>query len=213
MNDTQKALLDIARKQNIAALTLRELGVMVGVGEKPAIVQHHLNQLERKGFLRVDRKNKKTELLFDKEDDRLVRIPVLGAANCGEALNYPSEYAESYITISKTLLGGLRAKVTAALKASGDSMNRAEISAISGGKVSIEDGDYVLIDTSNLGGNFDGRYVVSSIDGMANIKRIKQGEHGIMLISESTKDYPPIYIDESEQHYFVQGLVVGVIKS
>lgn len=213
MNETQKAILEIARKQNIASLTLRELGTMVGVGEKPAIIQHHLTQLERKGFLRVDRKNKKAELLFEKQDDRLVRIPVLGSANCGEALNYPSEYAESYLTVSKELLKNIRGTVVVAFKATGDSMNRAEVTSVSGAKAYIEDGDYVLINTSELSNVRDDSIVLSSIDGMANIKKIKKGEHGVVLLSESTKDYPPIYIDESEQQYFVQGVVIGVVKT
>lgn len=213
MHDIQKALLDLARQRNIAALTLRELGELVGVGPKPAIVQHHLSQLERKGFLRIDRKNKKTELLFEKQDERLVRIPVLGAANCGDALNYPLEYAESYLTVSKELLKNIPGKITAAFRASGDSMNRSEVTSVSGAKANIEDGDYVLVDVSNAPSAKDGDIVLSSIDGMANIKELQKNPHGVMLKSQSTKNYPPIYIDESEQQYFVQGLVVGVVKS
>ena len=56
--------------------------------------------------------------------------------------------------------------------------------------------------------------ILSIIEGAANIKKyVDDKKHGqIVLISESTVNYPPIYIDQN-MDYLVNGVVVQVIKS
>jgi len=62
----------------------------------------------------------------------------------------------------------------------------------------------------------NGEYVLSVIDGLANIKKfyLDQEHQQVMLVSESTKDYPPIIIGENEiGQYVLSGKVVEVIKN
>lgn len=77
----------------------------------------------------------------------------------------------------------------------------------------IEDGDYAIID-SKVKSPENNTYVVSVIGGVCNIKRfVRDTVHNqVILVSESTSDFPPIYIHPEETNYFVSGKVVDVIK-
>ena len=52
-------------------------------------------------------------------------------------------------------------------------------------------------------------YVVSIINGTANIKKVRRSEeqYRIELISESTEAYPPILLHDTDQY-----LIVGEVK-
>ena len=79
---------------------------------------------------------------------------------------------------------------------------------------SIEEGDFVIIDSENRNPK-SGDYVLSIIDGCANIKRFARDRvnNCYVLLSESTKDYPPIFIDEKDfSSYMINGEVIKVIK-
>lgn len=91
----------------------------------------------------------------------------------------------------------------------GHSINRAK----AGGRP-IEDGDYAIVDSTQWSPD-DNIYVVSVIDGMCNIKKFirDRGHNQVVLLSESSDQFPPIYIHPEETNYFVCGKVVGVIKA
>jgi repressor LexA len=57
-----------------------------------------------------------------------------------------------------------------------------------------------------------GDYVVSSIEGVANIKRFVRDDvnQQIVLMSESTDEYPPIVIHPDD--YLAQSKVIQVVK-
>jgi repressor LexA len=76
----------------------------------------------------------------------------------------------------------------------------------------IEDGDYLIIDSSDTSPS-SGDVVLSIIDEMANIKKYIWDEENnqIVLVSESTKDIPPIYIHEDDS-FMINGKVIQVIK-
>lgn len=208
MHTIQQKLLRLADTYNIGNMSLRDVAKIIGVPH-PQIVKHHLEQLERKELIEWDRENKtivkRTTGVVSNSDFSIV--PVLGSANCGQADIYADERIEGHIKVSSLLLKNK--KSVFAIKAVGASMNKANIDGRS-----IEDGDYVIIDATdkNIRSN---DYVLSVIDETANIKKIiidKQYRQ-VCLISESTNEYPPIYIDESEAtKYFVSGKVIQVIK-
>jgi phage repressor protein C with HTH and peptisase S24 domain len=61
----------------------------------------------------------------------------------------------------------------------------------------------------------NGDYVVSSIGGLANIKKYLRDEKNklIRLLSESTQQLPPIVIDPNDvDSYHIHGRVISVIK-
>ncbi len=134
-----------------------------------------------------------------------ISLPVVGAANCGPAELVAEENIDGYLKVSRKLLPDTKGLF--ALRASGNSLNKSNIE----GK-NIEDGDFVIIDP-NYRYPKDGDYVLSIIDGLANLKKFKidKKNNQITLVSESTEDYKPIFIHEGDD-YVVNGKVVGVIK-
>lgn len=189
-------------------MSFRDVARLVGE-DHPQTVKHHLEQLEKKELIEWDKEKKvitkKVTGVTSNIDFTI--IPVMGSANCGQADIYADERIEGHIKVSSKLLGN-RFKVFA-IKAVGFSMNKANIAGRN-----IEDGDYVIIDPSDK--NFrNNDYILSIIDEMANIKKIiiDKSNCQIALISESTYQYPNIFIDESEaSKYLINGKVIQVIK-
>lgn len=209
MHKTQLKILELSSKINVEKLTLRELGRQVDV-KHPQVVLYHLSQLRKRGLLQ-----KSSRQIFDKlrrgaEKSRelLANIPILGAANCGIATLFAQASLEDYLKISTRLLPRGNTDGYFVLRADGDSMDRAKIN----GK-SVAEGDFLLID-SNRTNPQDGDYVLSIIDACANVKRFKYDKENerIVLASESTKKYPPIYIHKDDDH-LINGLVVSVISN
>ena len=133
-------------------------------------------------------------------------IPVLGSANAGPATSLAEENISGYLKVSHKDIN--RKNGVFALRVEGDSMNKAKIA----GK-NLEEGDFVVID-SEYRSPKNGDYVLSVIDGYANLKKFerdnKTGE--VLLISESTNPkHKPIYIS-SEDNFMINGKIVNVVK-
>ena len=112
-----------------------------------------------------------------------------------------------YLRISNSLLHRETNDGLFAIRADGFSMNQAKV----GGKA-IEDGDYLIIDGSDCTPR-DGEVILSVIDGAANVKRFRRDqEHGqVVLVSDSSEDFAPIYIHPDDD-FFVNGKVIDVVK-
>jgi repressor LexA len=210
MHEIQKKLLALAQHDDIANMSLRKVGQRIGVTHA-AQVKHHLQQLITQGYLSENAQGKFVVAEnLSASSISLLSIPLMGEADCGEATKLASGEIQGYLSISPRLTRCTTSKDLYALRARGDSMNQADI----WGK-SIDDSDYVLVKNCDTAEIEDGDYVVSIIDGLANIKKFKLDKtHGrIVLSSESIRPYPPIIIAaEDIDSYQVAGKVVDVIK-
>lgn len=213
----QEKLLDLARKKNLAQLSLREMAALVGVSKtSPQQIKHHLVQLQKKGFLSIDRakgvmKLASNNLGWSKNSigikSSLFSIPIIGTANCGPATIFAEHNFQGFLRVSSKLIQKNKPDNLYAIKADGSSMNRAEVK---GRK--IDDGDYVIVDNSDLDvHNRD--VVVAIIDGKATIKRfIDDRLNGqIVLKADSSFDYEPIYLHPDDD-FSISGKVISVIK-
>ena len=204
----QNKLLSISSKINLKKMSLRDIALLVDETH-PQKIRHHLAQLKKKGLIDV---NKKTGEI-GKVNPEIIRkasvvaVPIYGCADCGEASAFAEENLEGYLRVSKSLIG--KVKNIFAVKAQGPSMNQAKVN----GEFSIEEGDYVLIDPGNKSPS-NGDYVLSVIDGAANIKKFLWDGKGkqIALTSESTENITPIFIHQND-NYMVNGVVKNVIKN
>jgi repressor LexA len=205
MHQIQEKILELSKTKDVLALGIRPLGREIGVSQ-PQLVKHHLQQLQKKGLIKAKSRSDIQKILqySSSLQPLFVKIPVVGAANCGPATLIADEHVEEYITVSEPFL---RKKDNIfALVAKGDSMNHAQIY----GK-SIDENDYVLVDGNARVPN-SGDYILSVIDNCANIKKYVRTKDGnIALLSESTSNYPPIYIGENDQ-FIVNGKIIQVIK-
>lgn len=205
MNPIQHKLLDIAQVENIEKIRRIDLVARVGC-DYPSQITHHLNQLVKRGQL-VRRDGRLMPALSAAQG--LVRIPVMGEADCGEATRFADGRILDTISVSPSLLSVKDASNIYALIARGDSMNKANIN----GKT-IEDGDYVIAEKVDGYTPKDNDVVVSIIGGLANIKRfVRDVVHGrLLLISDSHRtDFAPIIISEYDE-FQVEAKVVDVIK-
>ena len=208
MHTIQEKILKISAGRNLADMSLREIGKLIGEPSAQKI-KHHLLQLEKNSLIQMDRLAK---VMVKTRPGQLYRsalmaVPILGSANCGPATIYTEENVEGYLRISGKLL--TKKKDVFAIKASGYSMNKANING-----ESIDDGDYVIVDPSYRSVK-NGDYVLSIIDGMANVKRYFEDKENkrIILLSESSASVSPIFIHYDDlDSYLVNGKVIQVVK-
>ena len=209
MHELQTKLLKLIGKMDFSKESLRSIAKRVG--EKyPQKIKHHLVQLEKHGLISVDWQNKRIKKTNPGKNigSPLLSIPIVGTANCGPATIFADQNIEGFVKVSKVILGLKAIGDFFAIRASGNSMNRAKIHGRS-----IENGDLVIVDPKQKTPD-NGDYVLSIIDNVANIKKFSKDKKNkqVVLQSVSTEDYPPIYIDPRED-YFVSGKVIYVIKN
>jgi SOS-response transcriptional repressor LexA len=209
MHDIQTKLLLLAVEHDIANMRLADIARLLEISSLER-VKHHRNQLIKLGLLKPDQKATKVERnVLGKSD--LVTIPVLGSVNAGPASIYADAKVEAYLRISSSLLPKSFNKARLfALKVVGDSMNKANVN----GAHTIEDGDYIVASASTFSPR-NGDYVISLLDGKANVKRFfRDSSNGqVVLFSESTSDYPPIFVGEEDSlDYLAQAKVLSVAK-
>lgn len=213
----QEELLKLSKKENLAKLSLREMASAISMPkESPQKIKHHLLQLQKKGFLKIDRIKGIMERtssvpgwakgLLDKAS-RLFSIPIVGTANCGPATIFAEQNFQGFLRISSKLIGRSKPTGLFAIKTDGSSMNRAKIQ----GK-HIEDGDYVIVDSQdkNVSNN---DIILAIVDNKGTIKRfIDDRQNGqIVLKADSSFDYEPIYLHPDDS-FNINGKVIAVIK-
>ena len=214
LHPLQEKILQLAQNRNIAKMSLREIGELVG-DHSPQKIKHHIQQLEKRGLLKIDRERQVAIKTmhgwidgFLQKGARLLRIPIVGAANCGPAEVFAEENVVGYLRISNALLRGRKTSDGLfALRADGFSMNQAKVNS-----KKIDDGDLLIID-SNDRSPHEGEVILSIIDGAANIKRYHEdrANNQVVLMSESSHDFSPIYI-HADDDFFVNGKVIDVVK-
>lgn len=215
----QKEIYDFVvsyAKDHGYAPSLEEIAKNFSFLAYPSSAYYHIKKLQDEGYLERESnvprsisiytdKTIKTPFLKTTGLDA-IRIPILGSVNAGPATIFAEENVEGYLKISRSVLNN-KDKVFA-LRVEGDSMNKAKI-----GSKNIEQGDFVLID-SEYRNPKNGDFVLSIIDGCANIKKFdknsKTGE--VRLLSESTNPkHKPIYVS-SQDDFMINGKIVSIIK-
>ncbi len=225
----QRKVLDFVKKYSSRhefAPSLKEIGKHIGVNS-PATVHQHLSTLEGKGFLSREKSQprsitvlapweqgsftgQKPELIESPYGNTVgldsISLPIVGSANCGPADILAEENIEGYLKVSKSLLN--RRDGLFVVRASGNSMNKADFF----GKT-IENGDFVIIDSLDRNAKH-GDYVLSIIDGCANLKKFiidRNGQKLLVSESKSKKDYKPIFLHDADD-FMINGKIISVIK-
>lgn len=212
MHDVQARLLTLAKQNNqLGKQSLRQIAKFIGEEGKPQMVKYHLQKLEQAGLIQL---NLTKGIIKPVQKGVATRVrnlfyslPIVGAANCGPATVFADERIEGYVQVSTKMLPRRKSDLYA-LVADGPSMNKAVIH----GNDTIEDGDYVVVDSAARTPR-NGDVVVAVIDGMATIKRYTEDKkrNRIILEADSTEDYRPIFVHETDD-FSISGKVVGVIK-
>ncbi len=212
MHKLQIAILNLSKRLDLGAMSLRQIAKLIGVDNRPQIVKHHLLQLGKAGLMQVNLdegiiKPVKRGFSPSTSSNLVYSLPIVGSANCGPATVFADQRIEGYLKVSSSMLPRKKQDLYV-LVADGPSMNQAEVRA----GVTINDGDYVIVDKSNVNPkNQD--IVVAVIDDMATIKRYKEDRANgrIVLEAESTDKFLPIFIHEGDD-FVISGKVIDVIK-
>lgn len=217
----QKKVLDFVKgfiEKNGYAPSLKEVQKKFKLASV-STAHYYMQKLEEEGYItREENRARSVEVsavdevggkfFRSKRISSAIMIPVYGVASAGPATVFAEQNKEGYLKINKGDFDNVEVESLFAVRAEGDSMNRAKIKGNS-----IENGDFVVID-----GNYrqpeDGDYVLSIIDNCANLKRYRiDPETGQReLVSESTENYKPIFLYEGDD-YMVNGKIIGVIRS
>lgn len=206
----QTAILTLAQTRDISKLSLRQLGSLVG-DEHPYAVQLAKKALVREGRLIYNERSGQISLptsVFDRST--LIQIPILGRVSCGVATELASEGPHSFLPVSPSMVNTKRWDDVFALVAVGDSMNLAQIN-----KSTVDDGDYVIVRKVDGYTPNQGDYIVSRINDAYNLKKLHIDEvnRRIVLLSESTEEYMPIFIAaEDMEHYAIDGVAIDIVK-
>lgn len=182
----------------------------------PSSAYYHVKKLQDEGYLERESNHSRSVGVYADKSVKFplmkkigmdaIRVPILGAANAGPATLFAEENIAGYLKISQSVLN--KKDKIFALRVEGDSMNKAKID----GK-NLEEGDFVLID-SEYKNPKNGDYVLSIMDGCANLKKFekntKSGE--IRLLSESKNSkHKPIHVS-SEDDFMINGKIISVVK-
>lgn len=208
MNSPKEKLLTLIRSEDISKFSYRELSEKIGC-KHASQSRHYLKALIDDGL--VSRAGNGTYVIKKgKLANSLLTFPMMGEANCGAATMYADDVVQDVVRISPSEINIKHLDKVFVLMAVGESMNCANIQ----GK-SINNGDYVFVEPSTWWSIDEGDYVVSIIDGMANIKRlhIDSINERIILNSESSEFFDPIIIGANDLHlYQLSGKVVDIVK-
>jgi repressor LexA len=181
--------------RNGVAPTLREIAEKFGFAST-ASAQKHIALLERKGYLRREKHQKRGLVLARRgspETPTLIELPLLGLVAAGspiESISHPES-----IAVPPDLV---RSGDHFVLKVRGESM-------IEDG---IHDGDMVVVQgTSEVR---DGDMVVALVDGEVTLKRIFRQPPDTIRLQPANAAMKPFLV--AAESVTVQGVVVGLLR-
>lgn len=164
--------------------------------QSTASAQKHIALLEKKGYLRREKHQKRGLVLVADDDEggrSQSRLPLLGVVAAGSPIE--SLPGADTIAVPPDLL---RSGEHFVLRVRGDSM-------VDDG---IQDGDYVIVHST--GHAADGEVVVALLDGEVTLKRIFRRGQGVVRLQPANAAMAPL--DVPADRLRVQGVVVGLLR-
>ena len=177
------------------APTLREISEAFGFAST-ASAQKHIALLERKGFLRREKHQKRGLVLAHRQqtdDRREIELPLLGLVAAGAPIE--SVQDPEPVSVPPDFVGAGDRFV---LKVRGESM-------IEDG---IHDGDMVVVQAAADATNGD--MVVAMVDGEVTLKRFFREAPDTIRLQPANSEMEPIFVAAAA--LTIQGIVVGLLR-
>jgi len=192
LHPTQKKLLKLLKANITEPLTIRELQDELKVSS-PSVIHHHIQQLEKKGYLRRNPTNPKDyQVLSDSPEKTITYVNLYGLAQCGPKGCMLDGSPIDRIPIASKILG-FPSSEAFMVKAKGNSMSP-----------KINDGDLVIAKKSKKPDN--GAMAVCINKGEVLIKKIIQKDKKIILVSINPSHEPFMAAND----FRVEGVVRGI---
>lgn len=197
MNDLHKnqiLLLEILERNIENPLTIRDIQNFLGFSSTSVVV-HHIQQLEKKGYLKRNQNNKKDYQVFRNPDNPIVYLNLYGNAQCGPNGSLLDGNPIDNIPIASRLLK-FPAIEGFIVSAKGNSM-----------QPNIAEGDLVIAQKSKIANNGD--TIICVLGEEVLIKKFFRQNKYITLISTNSERYSPIIVND---YFQVVGIVRNIIK-
>lgn len=166
-----------------------------------AVVQHHLNILEREGHIHRDPEVFRSIQLLDRSN--IVRVPLLGSIAAGAPIPVPS--AETWEVEPLEIL-----ELTDDLIQSKEGVYALKVKGLSMIDALIDDGDIVLMQSADTANNGEMVAVWLKDKQEVTLKRFFRESNQIRL-QPANSQMQPIYV--APDNVEVQGKVIGVIRN
>lgn len=194
LHSQQIALLNLLRESIDNPLSVSQLQEHLSMSSK-SVVQHHILQLEKKGYLKRNPSNPRDYQILGDPEKPISYLNLYGMAQCGPGGQFLDGNPIERIPIAIKLLR-FPASEAFLVEAEGDSMIPR-----------INDGDLVIIQQKNFAEGGDTVLCVN--DEKVIIKKFMPDGEKILLLSDNQDKYPP-FIASSE--FSIVGIVRGVLK-
>lgn len=195
LHETQQKLLELLKQNIDDPLTIRELQEELSLSS-PSVVQHHIQQLEKRGYLRRNPSNPKDyQVLADSPDKPVAYVNLYGLAHCGPKGSILDGDPIDRVPVATKLLGFPSGEAFM-VKAKGDSM-----------KDKIIEGDLVIARKTSHADS--GNIVICVNNGEALIKKV-QKEGNKYILTSINPDYPPF---TAAKDFRICGEVKGIISN
>jgi repressor LexA len=203
-SNTRLRILNFIRKffdERGYAPTVRDIARGCNIST-PSVVQHHLNTLERQGYIRRDPEVFRSIQLVERKRESISRVPLLGTIAAGKPIPVPTP--DTWTTIPEETLQ-LTEEVTQgkkdvyALKVKGSSM----IDAF------VDDGDVVLLQSTSKVEDGEMAAVWLKLEQEVTLKKVYH-EAGRIRLQPANSTMKPMYYKPEDVE--IQGKVIGVLR-
>jgi repressor LexA len=205
LHPTQERIIAFINKNggSIENMPLRDIGESAGVGRQPQVIAHHLQQLEKKGYLRRDpaNKNRITVLMAPIAD--VAYINLYGMAQCGPEGFFADDCVIDRIPLPTKTFGISDPTKYFLVTARGRSM-----------EPMIKEGDLVLV--AQRDDVDSGSVAVVLHEGVPKIKKVVVNESGgrrLYSLVSFNDEFPDENIGDESVDFRILGLVKGVIHT
>jgi repressor LexA len=189
----QIALLNLLRKSVDNPLSIREFMEELSMSS-PSVVQHHIQQLEKKGYLKRNPSNPRDYQILTDPEKPVSYLNMYGMAQCGPDGKFLDGNPIERIPIALKLIR-FPASEAFLIEAEGDSM-----------APRINERDLVIVQRKNIADNGD--IILCRNDEKALIKKFTKDGTRIILSSEN-QSYDPFV---AATDFLIIGVVRGILQ-
>ena len=168
----------------------------------PSVVQHHLNTLERQGYIHRDPEVFRSIQLVERKREAISRVPLLGAIAAGEPIPVPT--SDTWTTIPEETLQ-LTEEVTQGKK----DVYALKVKGISMIDAFVDDGDIVLIQQTSTVEDGEVAVVWLKTEQEVTLKKVYH-EAGRIRLQPANREMEPMYYQPEDVE--IQGKVIGVLR-
>ncbi len=168
----------------------------------PSVVQHHLNMLERQGYIYRDPQVFRSIRLAEEERPVTVDVPLLGTIAAGKPIPVPT--TDTWVTVPEETL-----KLTEELTQGKEGIYALKVKGTSMIDALIDDGDIVLMEQASTVNDGDMAAVWLRDEQEVTLKRVYR-EQGRVCLRPANRMLQPIY--HRPENVDIQGKVIGVLR-